>query len=546
MILNFLKQLKEKHLVFKMNTLILCLSAYYALIFNQPLLQLFFDLAKSSPPLVAYSGALLLLSAFIIVFSCISLPYLFKIIMIPLILTSSLSFYATKQYHVLFDTTMIENLLSTDLNESLTYLNAYSVMYFLVLGALPAILLFFIKIKYAKNIAKEILHRAILVVSACLIIFFIAFFYYKDYASIGRNNAYLNKMILPAYAFNFVRYLNHQYLTKVLPFKELGNDATLSLTKNNKPNLVVVVLGETARAQNYTYNGYTRNSSPYTKSLDMIPFLNTRSCGTYTALSVPCMFSNMSRANYNKARATTEDNLLDIMQKSGVSITWIENDGGDKGVAKRLSKIEVSTKNQKPYCSSNNCFDEALISELKQQLATKNNIDRLIVLHLKGSHGPTYWQRYPSEKSRYTPSCDQKDIEHCTDEEIVNVYDNSLVYTDFIVSLAIKALQKQQSNYNVALTYISDHGESLGEKGLYLHGTPYAFAPKEQTHVPWSFWLPEQYMQAHSFDSACIRKKGAIGGLSHDNFFHSMLGLLGVNTRLKDNNLDLFSTCNKG
>ena len=214
----------------------------------------------------------------------------------------------------------------------------------------------------------------------------------------AENNSYLNKMILPAYAFNLVKYLDNQYFTNVLPFKQLGDDATLLTTKNNKPNLVVLILGETARAKNYTYNGYTRNSSPYTQAQNMIPFLNTRSCGTYTALSVPCMFSNMTRQTYNKERAITEDNLLDVMHKSGINVVWLENDGGDKDVAKRLIKIEVSIKTQPNYCTSSNCIDGALIEELKKQLTFNKNkkaTSRFIVLHIKGSHGPTYWQRYP-------------------------------------------------------------------------------------------------------------------------------------------------------
>lgn len=196
------------------------------------------------------------------------------------------------------------------------------------------------------------------------------------------------------------------------------------------------------------------------------------------------------------------------------------------------------------YVTVKTCFDEVMLKHANTFIQADDK-NKLIVLHTIGSHGPTYFQRFPVEKAKFAPWCNRKDIEQCTDQEITNVYDNTLVYTDYFLSQVVATLKKYSSQYNVAMMYMSDHGESLGESGLYLHGTPYSIAPKEQSTVPWLMWVPKQYADQKNIDLDCLKKESQQSKYSHDNFFHSLIGFYGVNTKEKQMQMDVFTTCKK-
>lgn len=477
----------------KVTTFIVLLAFYYGFVLNYPVLREIFSLSKDVPDVwFPYTAPWVLFFAFVIIFSLFAVPVIMKPFMAILTLTSAVALYGAVNYHILFDVSMIENVFGTNASEISFYLNLRSVLYMLVFGIFPTLLIFWVRVEYRRSWLRELLSRIILVLLALVGIAIIAVTTYKDYASVGRNNKYLNKMIIPAHAYDTYKYIKLNYLTKPLPYVSLGNDATLVVTENEKPTLVIFVLGETARSMNFKDNGYSKDTQPYTKNLGLISFKNVSSCGTYTALSVPCMFSNMERIDYSKARANAQDNALDIIAKSGTETLWIDNDGGDKGVAKKTPLINIDPTENDDLCNGETCFDEVMLKHANTFIQADDK-NKLIVLHTIGSHGPTYFQRFPVEKAKFAPWCNRKDIEQCTDQEITNVYDNTLVYTDYFLSQVVATLKKYSSQYNVAMMYMSDHGESLGESGLYLHGTPYSIAPKEQSTVPWLMWVPKQY-----------------------------------------------------
>jgi len=526
-----------------MGTLIVICAAYFGTVMNYPVLKTIFHLSKdASNPLFAYSAPFLLFCAFIIIFSLFAWPYIFKLFMAFVVLTSAGAFYAQVSFNTLFDTTMMENVFETNPAEISFYLNESSITYVLILGVLPCLFLAMVRIKPYTDWIKGLTSRVGLVLAALVGVTLVGVTCYKDYASIGRNHSYLNEMIIPAHIFNGVKYLKKTYFETKLVYKNQGMDAKLSRTANGKPTLMVVVLGETARAMNFAYNGYHRDTNPHTKDKGLIAFQDVSSCGTYTALSVPCMFSSMTRQTYNKARAATQDNTLNVLQHAGVDIMWIDNDGGDKGVASRLTYVAIDASLKNEDCNGSTCFDMTMMEGANKFIDGKAH-DKLLVLHTIGSHGPTYWERYPNAHAPFQPACNRSDIENCSDTEIVNVYDNTLVYTDYVLAQVISKLTSVADQYNVVMTYISDHGESLGENGLYLHGTPYLIAPKEQTQVPWLLWLPEEYAKQKGLNTQCIKDKAKNSTVSHDNLFHSIIGLYGVNSTIRDPKLDITQGC---
>ncbi|PQJ88056.1 phosphoethanolamine transferase [Aliivibrio sifiae] len=522
-----------------MVTLITVVSLYFSVVFNYPINEKIYELSQGQSIFLFMTPALLT-CVFIIIFSLIAFPYLFKSIVVILTITSAMAFYAALQYNTMFDYAMIENVFESNVDEASSYLSSASIFYLIAFGIVPVLLL--LKVKIVRNVSwsKEIFHRAALISVAIVGMLLISVFYFKDYASIGRNNSYLNKMINPADAFNTVKYINNTYLTEPLEYITIGEDAQIIPAKNGKPTLMVVLVGETARAQNSAYNGYSRETNPYTKDLGLIAFQNVSSCGTATAHSLPCMFSNMPRTNYNKERANNQDDVLDVLTHAGVKSVWVDNDGGDKAVAKNIEKEMIADNADAKLCNGSSCYDEILLKGLDQRIQNSKG-DQLYALHMIGSHGPTYWKRYPDNIAVFSPACNRSDIENCSDEEITNVYDNTLVYTDYVIAQTIEKLKTYSDKYNVVMLYISDHGESLGENGLYLHGAPYMIAPKEQTHVPWYIWMSDDYANQKGIDKKSVIEKAATGQYSHDNLFHTMLGLYGVKTDAKDNALDIMA-----
>lgn len=447
------------------------------------------------------------------------------------------------KYQVLFDHDMIQNIFETNRSEAHSYLSLSMVTWVFFTGILPAVLLFFINIEYASSWYKGLFGRALSTAISLVVVAGVAGLYYQDYASVGRNNKNLNREIIPAnFVYSTAKYVNKRYLATPLPFTALGKDATRSV-KTDKPTLMFLVIGETARSKNFSMNGYEKDTNAFTNQVGgVISFQNVRSCGTATAVSVPCMFSNMGRAEFDGNKARNSEGLLDVLQRSGVSVFWKENDGGCKWVCDRVPNIEIKPKDHPELCDKNTCYDEVMLRGLDEEVASMSG-DKLVAFHLIGSHGPTYYKRYPDHHRTFLPDCPRSDIENCTNEELVNTYDNTIRYTDHVIAQMITKLKAHETQYNTALIYVSDHGESLGALGLYLHGTPYKFAPEDQTRVPLQVWMSPGFSEDKGMDMGCLQEKAMGDRFSHDNLFSSVLGIWDVATSVYNPQLDIFSPC---
>ncbi|MFM2477915.1 phosphoethanolamine transferase [Celerinatantimonas sp. MCCC 1A17872] len=485
--------------------------------------------------------------AFNLLFNVISWPYLTKPLFIVLVILSSFLSYAEYNYGVIFDRSMIRNLFETNSSEATSYFSSYVLLWVIILGVIPAVIIALIHIKH-ESILKFSLKKLLSMILSVVGILLIAYFYYQDYSSVIRNHKVLEKRVVPsAFLHNSYRYLRDAYFSEPIAYRKLGEDAHQSqqalLAATEKPTIFVFLVGETARAQNYSFNGYARQTTPYTQNLkNRVVFKDFASCGTSTAVSVPCMFSQMNRTNFDRDHADRQDNALDILSRAKVDILWKDNDGGDKRVAQRVKLEELNTDVSLPHCNGHVCNDLALIEHLKDDIQSMHG-NRMILLHMIGSHGPTYFWRYPKAFAFYKPNCNQADIENCSVKEITNTYDNSLRFSDFVLKQTIDQLSALSSDYNVAVMYMSDHGESLGESGLFLHGTSYQFAPDFQKRVPMIMWFSDGFMSAKHLDLSCMRKQGSRGGFSQDYIFDSLLGIMDVKSKVYRPKQDLFAAC---
>ncbi|MGR8953704.1 MAG: phosphoethanolamine transferase, partial [Gammaproteobacteria bacterium] len=308
-----------------------------------------------------------------------------------------------------------------------------------------------------------------------------------------------------------------------------------------KKRLTVLVLGETARAANFALDGYSRPTNPNLSREAVFNFTNVHSCGTATAASVPCMFSGFSRENYDPAKAEYTENVLDVLNHAGVKVLWRNNNDGCKNVCKRVSSEDLSHLKLADLCTAEECYDEVLLYQLQAYVdaMTSNGV---IVLHQKGSHGPGYYLRHPPRFNVFSPECHQANLSDCKRQEVINAYDNTIVYTDYFLEKVIQFLKKNSAKYDTALVYVSDHGESLGEHNVYLHGLPYYFAPDEQKHVPLVTWFSKGFLAHNKINTACLQQHKD-SPYSHENLFHSLLGLMSVETKAYDPKLDIFATC---
>ncbi|PJR64233.1 phosphoethanolamine transferase EptA [Klebsiella electrica] len=460
------------------------------------------------------------------------------------ILLSASAQYFIWTFGVVIDRAMITNILDTTPAESFALMSVKMVLTLGLSGVLMVALAWWIKISKAKTLWRSIAVRLLNILVSALLIVLVAALFYKDYASVFRNNKELVKSLSPS---NSIVAINSWYAHNQmdnLPLVKIGEDAVQKPEMHSGPrkNLTILVLGETSRAQNFSLGGYERETNPRLKQDDVIYFANTTSCGTATAVSVPCMFSNMPRAHYDEELAHHQEGVLDILQRAGVRVLWNDNDGGCKGACDRVPHQNVTDLNLTGQCIDGECYDEVLFHNLENYIDNLQQ-DGIIVLHTIGSHGPTYYNRYPAEFKKFTPTCDTNEIQSCTQQQLTNTYDNTILYIDYMVDKTIKLLQSKQDKFTTSLVYLSDHGESLGENGVYLHGLPWSIAPETQKHVPMLIWLSPDYQQRYGVSSQCLQQRAKTDPYSQDNLFSTLLGLLGVNTHEYQAADDILTPC---
>lgn len=459
-----------------------------------------------------------------------------------LIIISTLFNYYSFHYHIFMDRDMITNVVETNSLEVIDLIS-FELFIWLLLGAVvPIFLLYQIRLKKTSCV-QRLGQRMMIILGSVGIVVLVALGFYKDYASFFRNHREIIHLIMPSsYINGTISYLKKNYAANV-PFQHVGMDAVL-----NKPNkektLLIMVVGETARSHNFSLNGYDKETNELlAKQSDLLSFQNVQSCGTATAISVPCMFSRLTHQTFDKIQAENQDNALDILQRAGYQVLWRENDHGCKGVCTRVPNEDVGKYASNTDQTAAFSYDETLLSHLDQYIESQKDKDNIvIVLHMNGSHGPTYFQRYPEKFKKFSPTCDTSRIETCSNDDLVRTYDNTVVYTDYILNQTIETLKKYDQ-YETAMLYVSDHGESLGESGFYLHGAPYAIAPKEQTSIPLIFWGNHNFYQNRQIDFKCMQKLAKHNHYTHDNIFHTLLGLLYVQTEAYNAELNLFKGC---
>ena len=504
-------------------------SLVNAVLYHLPLYS--FAVADLDAP--SFNGFLILVTLFIVIFLVTALilflllvlaVQLVKPICILLALGSSIALYFVATYHVVLDQSMMGNVLNTDFAEASSYLHPKLVLYLLIFGVVPGWFLSKIKLQRASRS-----RAAFFAFLTFMIVLGWAYLASSTWLWIDKNAKTLGGMVMPwSYVINMVR---HQAEHLSRPQEQMALPPAI-FTKNEK-TVVILVIGEAARAQNFSLYGYGRPTNPSLAKSGAIALQNSVACSTYTTASLRCM---LSLTDTSSTFPRQYEPLPSYLQRHGIDVIWRTRNWGEPPIQvnsyKRVGDLEQDCR--EPGCD----YDEVLLSGLAERIRSSEQQKVFVVLHQRGSHGPSYYAEYPKQFEVFSPVCMSVVLDQCTDEELVNAYDNTILYTDHFLGRAIQMLDNL-THTSATLMYISDHGESLGEFGLYLHGTPLPIAPEFQKKIPFIVWMSSEFIDKNGISLTRIKQRQSH---SHDNVFHSVMGAFDMRSKVYDDRLDIFNS----
>lgn len=494
---------------------------------------------------LAFALAFIIAAALMGIVSLLAWRWTLKPVLILLLVASAAGAHFMLTYHVVIDSGMIVNVLQTDTREASALLDWRLLGTLGTLGLLPAIVVWRLSIDHRAWPAQGMRNLGVALASVAVLVV-VVLLSFQPLSSTMRNHKQLRYLINPL---NTMYALGRAVST---PLRRqggapavVGADARIIAPPEGKPPLLVLVLGETGRSGNFGLNGYERATTPELQREDVASARHVTSCGTSTAASVPCMFSNLGRSGFD-SRTRDSETLVDVLQHAGLAVLWIDNQAGCKGVCDRVPHVSTSSLKDPQLCPGGECLDAVMLQGLDARLRAlpADRVKRgvVLVMHQMGSHGPAYHLRSPAAFKRFLPECTSANLQDCSRAELVNAYDNTIAYTDHFLASTIGWLKQRQDAFDTAMLYVADHGESLGESNLYLHGMPFSIAPDVQKQVPWITWLSPGFQKRGGVTTQCLRGRRDVP-LSHDNYFHSVLGLMQVGTSAYDRQLDAYAPC---
>ncbi len=508
--------------------------------------QTFHAMWQPSTDSVAFIGSLAVLVLIVQALFLLLMPtrWLMRAAASALCILGAVSAYFIHEYGVVMNTDMLRNALQTDAAEIGDLINIDLLLYVSLLGVAPAWLVWRVSLPSATR-ARQLRSKALAALLGLIVAGVGVFGCSTQYAVYLREHKLIRLQLSPAAPLvSAIRVISGSRANAEHgPLQDPAGLAARVGPVQSKPLMLFIVVGETARAANFQLGGYGRETNPHLAARkDLVYFNNVTACGTSTAISVPCMFSPLGRRKFAVEEVSGVENLLDSLREAGFDVEWRENNAGCKGVCSRVKTLHYATDlRANSLCAHPYCYDAAMLEDLSARLSHLDR-DSVIVFHQIGSHGPAYWQRYPAEYERFKPACRSNELHTCTSQEVTNAYDNTIAYTDDVLSRQIEILQAASGLVDSLLVYVSDHGESLGESGVYLHGMPYPFAPDVQKRVPMLLWASPGYRARTQLDNHCLQSHAA-DAISHDNFYHTVLGAAGVRDAVYQPALDLLSAC---
>ncbi|MBF0311012.1 MAG: phosphoethanolamine--lipid A transferase [Magnetococcales bacterium] len=469
---------------------------------------------------------------------------LFPWLMVFVLMVSASAAHFMDSYGIFINRDLIHSIRETDSREALDLVSLTLLANLLFWGLIPAWLVRRLPIAFAGLSPVRIGKQILFSLACALVAGVLVYGNFSYYAAFFRNHGQVRYYINPSnYFYAVFSFVRRTLREAPVPLAPVAADVRMNPGFAPKKSVLwVMVVGETARAANFQLGGYPRETNPQLSAIPgLIYYSDVHSCGTDTNESLPCMFSNLSRKDYSTTAAARRENILDVMKRAGVRAVWLDNNTGCKNICKRVETVELRDAKVPGICDHGECYDSVLQYEMERQLDPARPFT-LMVMHQNGSHGPAYYKRYPDAFKRFVPACESGELYDCKQEQIVAAYDNTILYTDHNLAEVVRFFEKNSDRYTGGLFYISDHGESLGENNLYLHGVPYTFAPEAQKHVPMMLWFTPDYPAESGIDTACLTARRG-EAYTHQNLFHTLMGLMALESADYRAELDLTAAC---
>lgn len=479
----------------------------------------FFRYVFTNIDYMSFNGIMLIVSVVLLVFFLNAfLFYLFlflsrpvgKGLLVLVFMLNAFAVYFVATYNAIIDESMIGNFYNTNYEEASAFVSWKLFLYLILLGIVPSI--YIIRVR----LVKERLKRFLIISGICILsAATLGLVNAPNWLWIDKNATSLGGLLMPwSYSVNSALYLKH---------KKKRNQAEILLPEatliDGNKKVLVLMIGESARRANFSLYGYEKDTNPRLAATSNLQHYEVASCATYTTAALRCILSHSESGEPYEV-------LPNYLHRAGVDVVWRTTNSGEPPI--RIEEYHNRQMLSELYACENEDYDGILLAGLGERIAQSENSKVLIILHMSTSHGPTYSKCYPPEFERFTPVCHSVELGNCTQEELINAYDNTIVYTDYLVHQTIEVLAGLEECES-ALIFLSDHGESLGEKNLYMHGVPMSIAPREQYEIPFIVWLSDSTRRAKQnipVTQTCV--------------FHSVLSFLGVESPIYEEEKNIF------
>lgn len=434
-----------------------------------------------------------------------------KVLLSIIFICNSVALYFINTYDVLIDYSMMGNVFNTHYSEASGFVSVTAFVYLIFLGIVPGILVWLPKKINYGSFKRFLANIGI----SFFAIAFVSFSNITNWTWVDNNSTVAGSLILPwSYIVNSVIYKNKQRERTREEIKL--PDAIIA---NDEKDVVLLVIGESARRDHFSLYGYERETNPLLGTVSNLTTYKARSAATYTTGGVKAILDY-----------TDTDKLYEILPnylyRAGVDVIWRANNWGQPPL--HIDKYYDMPDIVGEYGLENNEYDENLLVGLPDIIRESKSNKVLIVLHTNTSHGPLYSKKYPSQFEKFTPVNTIVEMSKCPKNELLNAYDNSICYVDYLLFTAIENL-KEVPEWNSTMIYVSDHGESLGENNLYMHGVPMSIAPAEQYEIPFIVWTSNPERKLKDYEE-----------ISQYFVFHSVLKSLGVESPIYDEEKNIF------
>lgn len=490
------------------------LSVFTLIAYHWPFFRLVTDNVKGDLNGVLITVSLVVLMLALNFFFYTLVLYLGRIVgkclLALLFVGNAVCLYFINTYQVLVTDKMMGNVFNTQYSEASGFFSGQALLYILFLGILPAVYLFMQKTDYGKP--KRFFAGAGLSLGLALLI---AFGNMTNWPWIDRHATKLGSLLMPwSYTVNSIRFYNAEKKRnrKAIPLP----DARIATPGKD---VCVLIIGESARRENFSLYGYGKPTNPLLEK-DSVTALMAEAAATYTTAGVKAILDH-------KPTKKLYEILPNYLFRNGVDVTWRTTNWGEPPV--HIDKYYKAKDLQKMNPEADGKYDEILLAGLKEEILSCTKDKMLVILHTSTSHGPTYNKKYPAKFEVFTPVCTTVEMAKANPKELMNAYDNTIVYTDYLVHSVIEMLKDVPQRRSCVL-FVSDHGESLGEGNLYMHGVPMAVAPKEQIEIPFIVWTSDKNLK--------IRPDQKVGQY---HVFHSVLSFLGIDSPVYDQEKDIFA-----